>query len=122
MLSQQQQQKVLDELTPGQRLRVEVLLSVYADILKDFEVVEFALDRESATLGKILADAGIKSTETADFVAYWTRGATTKKTDHAKLIAQGVTKAQIEAATIEKPRKDSFTIRAKKRADVDPDE
>lgn len=110
---QQQQVIAALELTPAQRQALELQLSVYADVLQDFELLESALDREQAAVGKILADAGVKSYDSEHFIAYWTRDGKTRKLITEKLIAQGVTKAQIEAATVEKPKKDSFTIRAR---------
>ena len=120
--SLQQQQAVEQQLTPAQRQRFDILLSVYTDIRADYEPVKAQLDVQQAVIAQFLADCGVKGQDCEEYIMYWTRGSTTSKLMVEKLIAQGVTKAQIAAATVTKPKKDSFTIRGKKHAEAASEE
>lgn len=117
-LATQQVQKDLDalELKPGLREQLEASLSTYADLKFDLDALEHLAGIERLTLGKLLEEAGIDKAKVDQFNLCWVRGGTTSSLDTKKLIAQGVTMAQIEAATITKPKKDYFQIRQSKES------
>lgn len=112
-LALQQQEKQITELalTPALRVQLEACLSTYAAITTDLDLLEEQAGVEKSKIGKILADYGVDKVKADEFSLCWVRGSTTKKLDLQKLIAQGVTLAQIEAATTERPKKDYFQIR-----------
>jgi len=112
------------KLAPKIVAKIESQLDLYTAIKADFDILKRQLQDEHDELGRLLAEEGISNARSmTGAILYWTRGGVTRKLDLTKLVAQGVTTAQIEAATVEKPRKDSFTIRLKgeKHAYSEPD-
>lgn len=101
------------QLTTSQRQYLEAALSTYADLKVDFENISHLMDIEKLTIGGILEEAGVNKTCTEYFSLCWVRGATNSKLDPQKLIASGVSLAQIEAATVTRLRKPYFSIRSK---------
>lgn len=101
------------ELSQTQREHLEASLSTYAELKFDFDALAHLMEIEKVTIGAILEDEGVAKCSTPEFSLCWVRDSTTKKLDPKKLLAQGVTLAQIDAATVESPRKPYFQIRAK---------
>lgn len=100
------------ELTVEGRQRLEAALSTYTMLKEDLDLLTEQADIEKSKIGKALADAGIDNSRSEKFALIWVRGSQTTKLDPKKLIAQGVTTAMIENATVSTPRKDYFQIRA----------
>lgn len=113
--SLQQTEKTLAEiqLSDEIRARLDAYLSTYQDLNEQLAMIQDALGIEKSKIGKILADHGYNNVNTETFSLYWTRGSHSSSLNKQKLIAQGVTLAQIEAATVSRPKKDFFTIREK---------
>lgn len=102
------------DLAPRVVATIEARLSTYALLKSDLDVLKRQVDAEHDEIGRMFAEEGVTNARSATgAVLYWTRGARTRRLDLTKLIAQGVTTAQIEAATVDKPKKDAFTIRLK---------
>ncbi len=109
------------ELSPTIRRTLEACLSTYATLTADAKLLQEQADLEKSKIGKLLADHGYDRVKTDEFSLTWVRGSTTSKLEPNKLIAQGVTLAQLDAATVTKPRKDYFQIRGKSERRSDPE-
>lgn len=101
------------ELTPTQREYLEASLGTYADLKVDVENLTHLMDIEKQTIGQVLSEAGVDKARTDDFTMCWVRGSVSSTLDKKALLAAGVSLAQIEAATVTRPKKDYFQIRAK---------
>lgn len=100
-------------LSPMQKEYLSAALSTYANLKFDVDALTHQMEIEKLTIGKVLEEAGIDKAALDEFNLCWVRGATTSKLDIKKLIAQGVTMAQIEMATTVKPKKVHFRISGK---------
>lgn len=103
------------ELRPEVRQRLETVLSVYADLQEQIAELTRQADLERSKLGKLLNDHGYDKVATDTHALTWIRGAKmAARLDKTKLLAQGVTPKQIDAATVPGgTKKDYFQIRAK---------
>ena len=101
-------------LAPKTVAIIEARLSTYANLKTDLDMLQRQVEAERDEIGRMLEESGVMNARSANGTSlYWVRGARNRKLDLTKLIAQGVTTAQIEAATVDKPKKDAFTIRLK---------
>lgn len=98
-------------ISPSVREHLTALLSVYADLKFDLDAIQHQLDIEKMAIGHILEEQGIHTLKDGTFALTWVRGSMTSKLDPKKLIAMGVTTAQLDAATVIRPRRDYFQIR-----------
>lgn len=102
-------------LSNDQLTLLEASLSTYGELAVNAELLAEQMETEKAKIGQVLADAGIDKDATEHFSLCWIRDAKVKKLDPTKLIAQGVTMAQIDKATVETSKKPYFQIRSKKK-------
>lgn len=121
-LEQIQQQVASLNLKPEVAQHLAALLSTYVELKFDCDALTHQMDIERMAIGHILDEHGVDKAKIEGFGLEWHRGETTKKLDAMKLIAQGVTMAQIEAATTEKPKKDYFKINPPRSAKAESDE
>ncbi len=117
-----QEQVAALDLTPSVRAHLVALLATYTEIKFDSDALLHQLAIEASAIGCILEEAGIAKTKIEGLSLIWHRGETTSTLDKTKLLAQGVTLAQIEAATTTKPKKIYFQIRGKNEVGGTPDE
>lgn len=110
-----QNQKTELELRPEVQARLNAMLDTYF-------AVKSQLEQEKAAIEAYCAEEGVEKAKLEEASVYFSRGGTSTKLHKEKLIAQGVTLAQIEAATVTKPKKDSFTIRGKSEKAADSEE
>ncbi len=123
-VSQTTQERAVAELglAPAVKEHLDALLATYGELSFDIDLLSHQRDIERLAIGNILEEAGVDKAKAADFSLCWVRGATTSKLDKTKLLAQGVTMAQIEAATTTKPKKVYFMIRGKNEVTRPTDE
>lgn len=86
----------------AKKLRTE--LNAYQEIKEQIKVLTAAADAHKATIGKLRESTGHGSITFEGFKITEVHGVQIKL-DQKKLIAQGVTTAQIEAATVTTPKK-----------------
>lgn len=79
-------------------------LKAYQEIVEQIKALEAAKDTHKATIGKIRESTGHTSIAIEGYKVTEVRGVSSKL-DQKKLIAQGVTMAMIEAATVTSPKK-----------------
>lgn len=104
------------QLEPELQQQLEASLAMYA-------MHKAAMEAERATIDAIMAEAGVKKAATDDFLVTYSDGGTSNRLDKKKLIAQGVTQLQIDAATTKSPKKPYTTIRKKgEKAEGDGDD
>lgn len=125
--SQEQQPKTVAELQlrPDVRAQLEAMISTWQELKFQEKLIAEQAGVEQSKIGKILADHGYDRVKIDDVNLEWHRGERTpKKLDVMTLLAQGVTQAQIEAATLDKPKKDYFKMyeRTSKSENTDRDE
>lgn len=105
-LSQEQQLSVAPEIQPQLRTKIQNRLLAYAKADAAYEKAKDELDKLHGDLVDLLAVSGEKE---LNFPGYGklqdVDGGMTKSLDRKKLLAMGVTEAQLRDATTEKPRK-----------------
>lgn len=98
--------KITEEVTlkpvVAKKLRTE--LKAYQEIVEQIKALEQAKDAHKTAIGKIRASTGHGSIAIDGFKVTEVPGVSSKL-DPEKLIAQGVTTAQIEAATVTTPKR-----------------
>ena len=95
------------ELTEQQRAELVLNLSTYGKLLTQMDDLQADIEAQKAELNRLRDALGTNSIgiEKLGRVTLVT-GGTTKRLMRKKLLANGVTLAQLEAATVEKPKKD----------------
>jgi len=89
------------QIAPAVRQRLEVWLSVYNDLKEQIALLEAQADAEKAAMGTLLEDAGIDKANIDGQPLAWIRDAKNPgRLDKVKLMAQGATQKQIDAATV----------------------
>lgn len=91
-------------IKPTVRKKLLTALRTYAELRVDLKAIEAAMDKQKGTIGAIREEIGEQSLGLEGFTVTLVAGVRSTL-DKAKLIAQGVTVAQIEAATTTKPTK-----------------
>jgi hypothetical protein len=91
---------------------LDAVLATYADLQAQKDAIEAQMATEKDVVMLILDEAGVKSVESSGYqVALIKGGVTGGRLSKAKLLAQGVTLAQIEMATgPSKPKKPYIRI------------
>jgi hypothetical protein len=79
-------------------------LRAYAELKREQTAIQKAMDGHRDSIGKLREETGEQSISLNGFIVTEIRGTITTL-DKKKLIAQGVTVAQIEAATITRPKR-----------------
>jgi hypothetical protein len=79
-------------------------LRAYAELKREQTAIQKAMDGHRDNIGKLREETGEQSISLNGFIVTEIRGTITTL-DKKKLIAQGVTVAQIEAATITRPKR-----------------
>ena len=103
------------QIAPELQLELEAKLSTIELLLTDLDALQEQIDAEYKKFGAELDLHDLTKFKASNGTsAYWNRGGVSSRLVKEKLIAQGVTLAQIEAATVTKPKRDSFTIRRAK--------
>jgi hypothetical protein len=92
------------ELKPALRRKLLTELEAYADLQMQEKLIRSAMDEHKAEITKLREMTGENSLSLEGFKTTWVTG-TTSSLDKKKLIALGVTMAQIEEATVTKPRR-----------------
>jgi hypothetical protein len=113
-VEQLQQEVDALEVSPAVKEQLLAALATYANLKFDVDLLAHQMDIEKMTIGKILEEQDIESLKLDEFSCKWHRGETVKTLDRTKLIAMGITPAQIEAATVETPKKEYFQILERK--------
>src|ERR1035437_3365323 len=92
------------KLAPGVRRKLLTELKAYASIKAEIAVLEAKKEARKAVIAGIREDVGEQSIGIEGFLVTLVAGVRSKLVP-AKLIAQGVTVAMIEAATVVRPNK-----------------
>lgn len=90
------------KLAPAIKRKLLTELKAYEALKLQIKALEHAADKRKATIGKLRDETGEQSLSIDGFTTTLVSGVR-ESLDKQKLIAQGVTTAQIEAATVLKP-------------------
>jgi hypothetical protein len=96
-------------LSPEVGARLAAGLDTYHELVAQRKVLDALIDIEKETIGEMVTATGYEALAIAKSRVTLVRGVTTSL-DKVKLIAQGVTLAQIAAATTTKPKKPYWKI------------
>lgn len=97
-------------LTPIQQARLHASMSQIAGLKDQIALLDEAITEEKVKLTALLAEASAEKLTAAGYTVRIVRGVSTSL-DKKKLIAQGITVAQIEAATTHRPKKPYLDVR-----------
>lgn len=97
------------QLAPEVGARLAASLDTYHELVTEKKILEAAIEVEKAAIGAVVLATGYEALGIANSRITYVRGVTTTL-DKGKLIAQGVTLAQIEMATTTKPKKPYWKI------------
>lgn len=104
------------EIAPELQARLSALLCTYAHLKIQLEAVQTQVDIEKAALKQILEEIGTDSVASDGYHLNIIKG-TTSTLNKLKLLAEGVTLAMLEAATVTRPKKPYLSIRGGDDAD-----
>lgn len=95
------------EVTLGAKTQahLEALMQNYAVLEDEAALISEQMDEEKKTITAIMEDAGVTTLRVDNRPVCLVKGATSSKLSKPKLLAQGITMAQIEAATTRSPKK-----------------
>jgi hypothetical protein len=96
-------------LTPEVGARLVATLDTYHELVMQRKILEAQIETEKAMIGEIVFATGYEALGIANSKITYVRGVTTTL-DQKKLIADGVTLAQLAAATTTKPKKPYWKI------------
>lgn len=106
------------KLKPAVRARLVKSLRVYADLRDQLKVIEAAMDKHKAEIGKIRDEAGVTALAIEGFKVTQVSNLRTTL-DKKKLIEMGVTTEMLEEATTTKPGRPYEKITCPGQKDLD---
>jgi hypothetical protein len=103
---------VKTELAPEVQTYLSAVLSTYTDLKIQLDAIQAQMDTEKEVIKLVLEDEGVESLKISGYSLAIVKGKGRKKLNTTKLKAQGVTQAQLDAATDEgKPTKPYLSVR-----------
>lgn len=96
-------------LAPGVSAHLAAQLDTYHELVAQRKVLDAVIDQEKDAIGATVLATGYEKLGIASSIITFVRGVSTTL-DKQKLIASGVTLAQLEAATTTKPNKPYWKI------------
>lgn len=105
-------------IEPEVQAHLAGVLNTYTELKTQLDAIQTTIDAEKAVIKLILEDAGVDSVKAGGYSLSIVKG-TSSTLDKRKLMAQGVTVAQLEAATTVRPKKEYLSIRGGDESSVD---
>jgi len=103
------EQRTEVQLSPEVGAHLAAQLDTYHELCFQRKVLDAQIETEKEAIGATVLATGYEKLGIAKSIVTLVRGVTSKL-DMAKLFAQGVTGAQVEAATVTKPKKPYWKI------------
>lgn len=97
------------QITPAQKVRLRRQLTEYSRLGSEIEALETKRAKTKTAVEAVQVEIGAEKIDFEGFKITLVAGGVSKKLDEKKLVAQGVTTAQIENATVYTPKK-SYTL------------
>lgn len=93
------------ELAPALKRKLLMNLNTYADLKSQADELKEEMAAVAAVIEDLRVEADAKSIRVDDYLVTLVDGGTTTKYDDRKLLAAGLTPAQLESCKVTKPKK-----------------